>query len=207
MHQRRFFIIQIISFVVVCAVVTFTIYIFHSHEIEEGNSITSDEHVTVADHKDATYILNGEKVQFDDGYNEKVITPDSATKIITRYFGSELFTDLDGDGDDDVAFIIIQETGGSGIFYYAVAALNTESGYVGTDAYLLGDRIAPQPTTISSNQVHKNVVVFNYADRAPYEPMSTQPSIGKSVYLKVDKETMRWAIVEPDFEGESALQH
>jgi hypothetical protein len=114
-------------------------------------------------------------------------------------------TDLDGDGNDDVAFIVTQETGGSGVFYYAVAALNTENGYVGTDGYLLGDRIAPQSTTVSPNPRHKNVVVFNYADREVGEPMTTQPSVGQSVYLKVDIDSMRWGIVEPDFEGESAL--
>jgi hypothetical protein len=86
-----------------------------------------------------------------------------------------------------------------------VAALNTEDGYVGSDGYLLGDRVAPQSTNISQNPRHKNVVVFNYADRFPGEPMSTLPSVGKSVYLKIVPETRQWAIVEPDFEGESAL--
>ena len=33
--------------------------------------------------------------------------------------------------------------------------------------------------------------------------MTEQPSVGKSVYLKLDSATMQWGIVEPDFEGES----
>lgn len=32
--------------------------------------------------------------------------------------------------------------------------------------------------------------------------MTARPSVGKSVYLKLDA-NMRWGIVEPDFEGES----
>ena len=74
---------------------------------------------------------------------------------------------------------------------------------MGSDGYLLGDRIAPQTIEVSPNPRHKDVIVVNYADRAPGEPMSSQPSIGKSAYLKLDIESMMWGIVEPDFEGES----
>ena len=38
---------------------------------------------------------------------------------------------------------------------------------------------------------------------APGEPMTAQPSVGKSVYLKLDPATMQFGIVEPNFEGES----
>lgn len=158
-----------------------------------------------ADYKNISYTIDGTPVALTDGYNESEAVPDSATKVVTRYFGNELVTDLDDDGDDDIAFILTQETGGSGVFYYAVAALNTEDGYVGSDGYLIGDRIAPQSTNLSSNPRHKNVVVFNYSDRESGESMDVRPSVGKSVYLKVNPETMQWGIVVPDFEGESAL--
>lgn len=142
----------------------------------------------VTDYKSATYTIEGEPVAIDGS--------------TTRYFGNELKTDLDGDGKEDVAFIVTQDHGGSGTFYYAVAALNTDHGYVGSDGYLLGDRIAPQSTNLSPNPQQKYVVVFNYADRAAGEPMTAQPSVGKSVYLKIDSTGMRWGIVEPNFEGE-----
>lgn len=158
-----------------------------------------------SDHKNAAYTIDGQVVQLKDGYAERDAAPDSASKVVTRYFGNELMTDLDGDGDEDVAFVLTQETGGTGIFYYAVAALQTEAGYVGSDGYLLGDRIAPQSTSHSPNPRQVRVVVFNYADRAPEEPMTARPSIGQSAYLKIVPEDRQWAIVEPDFEGESAL--
>lgn len=180
-------------------------YFFVTDNVKEDNSIEKEENVKVADYKDATYEINGQSVQLTNGYHESEVAPEATTKIMTRYFGNELFTDLDGDGDDDIAFILTQETGGSGTFYYAVAALNTDNGYVGSDGYLLGDRIAPQSTNLSPNRRHQQVVVFNYADRAPGESMSVAPSVGKSVYLKIVPEDRRWAIVEPDFEGESAL--
>lgn len=142
----------------------------------------------VGSYKDISYSIEGKDVNLGDN---------------TTYFGNELRTDLNGDGREDVAFIVTQSPGGSGTFYYAVAALNTEKGYVGSDGYLLGDRIAPQSTNVSPNPNQKYVVVFNYADRALTDPMTTRPSIGKSAYLKLDTQTMQWGVVEPNFEGES----
>lgn len=204
MNIRKFYIRKTIGFIVVCAVAAVG-YVLFIESDEMVTSETAEQPVVMTDYKNASYTIEGKVVKLSDGYGETESAPGSATKVITRYFGNELVTDLDGDGDADVAFMVTQETGGSGVFYYAVAALNTENGYVGTDGYLLGDRIAPQSTTVSPDPRQKNVVVFNYADREVGEPMTTQPSIGKSVYLKVDTDAMRWAIVEPNFEGESSL--
>ncbi len=156
-----------------------------------------------ADHKDAEFFIEGKPIKLNDGVAETEAAPGSASKIITRYFGNELRTDLDGDGTEDVAFLLTQEGAGSGTFFYAVAAIATERGFVGSDGYLLGDRIAPQSTNLSTNPRHVRVVVFNYADRAAGEPMSEKPSVGKSAYLKLDGESRQWAIVERDFEGEA----
>lgn len=124
----------------------------------------------------------------------------------TRYFGNDLKTDLNGDGIPDIAFVVTQQPGGSGTFYYVVGAVQQADGtYVGSDGYLLGDRIAPQTIDESRNPRHLHVIVANYADRAPSEPMAAQPSIGKSVYLKLDPASIRWGIVEPDFEGEQGF--
>ncbi len=157
----------------------------------------------ITDYKDATYSINGELVTLVDGVSEMEVAPGSASKITTRYFGNEFATDLNNDGREDIVFLLTQEGGGSGTFFYAVGALNTESGYRGSDGYLLGDRIAPQNTQLSPNPKHKNVVVVNYADREINEPMTTAPSVGKSAYLKLDTASMQWGVVEPDFEGES----
>jgi hypothetical protein len=175
-----------------------------SQLVAQGNPDIQKSIVT-KDYKNIAYSIDQESVQLTAGYHESVFAPQSASKTITRFFGNELYTDLDGDGDEDVTFILTQETGGSGVFYYAVAALQTAEGYVGSDGYLLGDRIAPQSTDISPNPRHKHVVVFNYTDRAPNESFTTAPSVGKSVYLKVVPESLQWAIVEPDFTGESAF--
>ena len=155
------------------------------------------------EYRNAEYVIEGQRIKLADGLAEADISPGSASRIVTRYFGNELKTDLNDDGREDVVFLLTQQRGGSGTIFYAVAALNTEAGYLGSDGYLLGDRIAPQTTVVSRNPRHKNVIVVNYGDRRPDEPMTAQPSVDKSVHLKLDAETVRWGIVVPGFEGES----
>ena len=162
-----------------------------------------EQAVIATDYKNAEYVIEGKSIKLENGTAETEVAPGSSSKIITRYFGNELKTDLNNDGREDVVFLLTQEMGGSGTFYYVVAALNTEQGYIGSDGYLLGDRIAPQTTEVSQNPRQKNVIIVNYADRAPQEPMTARPSQGRSVYLKLNFQSMRWGIVEPDFEGES----
>jgi len=128
--------------------------------------------------KDGTYTIDGQRVTLVNGRAESASAPGSASKIVTQYFGNEATGDLNGDGETDFAFLLTQTTGGSGTFYYVAAALKTADGYQGTNAVLLGDRIAPQPT-----QIEYGEVVVNYAERAVGEPMTTQPSVGVSKYL------------------------
>jgi len=156
-----------------------------------------------AEYRNAEYIIEGQRLKLADGLAESDISPGSASRIITRYFGNELKTDLNDDGREDVVFLLTQQRGGSGTYFYAVAALNTKAGYLGSDGYPLGDRIAPQTTVVSRNPRHDHVIVVNYRDRGPDESMTTQPSVGKTVYLKLDAKTVRWGVVVQDFEGET----
>jgi hypothetical protein len=159
--------------------------------------------VVAPDHKNIGYVINGQRIELKDGISELEAAPGSASKIKTRYFGNEVTVDLNEDGRKDVVFLVTQETGGSGTFYYALGALNTENGYVGSHAILLGDRIAPQTTEVSSNPNHKGVVIVNYAERAPGEPMTTPPSVAKSIWVKLNPQTMQFGEVVQNFEGES----
>lgn len=146
-----------------------------------------------------SYIYNEKQAYTPENYKDAEYRIDGKAITLTgefRYFGNELVTDLNGDNSDDVVFLLTHQPGGSGTFYYVVAALSTEDGYRGSEGYLLGDRIAPQTTQVSQDPLHTNVIVVNYADRGPGEPMTTQPSFGKSAYLKLDAESMRWDAIE-----------
>jgi hypothetical protein len=138
-----------------------------------------------ADYKTASYTIGGETVALVNGYAESSIVPGSASKLVTRYFGNAATGDLTGNGTNDVAFIVTQSGGGSGTFYYVVAVLRTPKGYQGTNAVLLGDRIAPQTTQIKNREI-----IVNYAERKPTDPMTVQPSVGVTKYLQVQSGTL-----------------
>ncbi len=55
----------------------------------------------------------------------------------------------------------------------------------------------------SQGTKRNNVIVINFADRKPGEPMTAQPTVGKSVWIKLDPATMQFGEVEQDFAGES----
>jgi len=151
------------------------------------------------DYKNITYTIEGERVALVNGKAETDIAPGSASKVVTEYFGNEATGDINADGIADVAFLLTQNRGGSGTFYYVVGAVQgADGGYEGTSAVLLGDRIAPQTTEIRDGQV-----IVNYADRAIGESFSIQPSLGKSLFLKLDIATMQFGEVVQDFEGEA----
>ncbi len=136
------------------------------------------------DLKNAVFIIEGKSISLVDGTSEMLVVPGSVSKVVTRYFGNEAIGDLNGDNMTDVVFLVTQETGGSGIFYYAMVALNGVDGYSTTNAFLIGDRIAPQSTYIPINS---REIQINYAERQPGEPMTTPPSVGATLLLKVNE--------------------
>lgn len=159
---------------------------------------------TAPDHRDATFLVEGARITLNDGLAETPAGPGSASQVVTRYFGNELWTDLNGDGKDDAVFLITQASGGTGTFYYVVAALASETGFVGSEAMFIGDRISPQSVHLSTKPEHRQVIVVAYADRLPGEPMSASPSVSKSMLLKLDPKTLQFGEVAQNFEGEAA---
>lgn len=130
-----------------------------------------------------TYSINDIPTVFVNGKAETMTT---STKITTMFFGQPVVGDLNGDGKNDAVVYITQDLGGSGTFFYVVAALNMPNSTVGTNAVLLGDRIAPQ-----NIQIQNGTIIANYVDRKKGEPMTTQPSEGVSAYLIVHGTTLQ----------------
>ena len=159
-----------------------------------------------ADPQNATYQINGWTVEMHDGVsliNANGMGAGNARTITTHYFGNELMVDLNGDGRKDSVFFVTVDTGGSGTFYYVVAALQTDNGYVGSEGVLVGDRIAPQSINIESAGQSGGlpVIAVNYADRAPGQPFTTQPSVGQTLYVRYDSVSNELAKVESTFEA------
>jgi heat shock protein HslJ len=165
--------------------------------LENVPHVTPPEHVSdKVTPEDLTYRVAGKDVRLQASSS----TGGGATETVTGYFGNELTTDLNDDGTDDTVFFITEETGGTGVFYYVVAAVSTPTGYEGTEAVFIGDRIAPQAITNGDN----GTIVVTYADRAPGEPFTTPPSMAKSIVLGLDPLGKQLGQVMIDFTGEAS---
>jgi heat shock protein HslJ len=151
------------------------------------------------DHRNADYRIGGQRVTLVDGRAEMPAAPGSAAMIVTTCCGNEARADLNGDGRDDSVFVLTQQTGGSGTFFYVAAALVADVRYVGSHAVLLGDRVVPQNIEIDSD----GIVTVHYADRAPGESFATPPSVPKSLRLKLDTKSLQFGEVAQDFAGEA----
>ncbi len=176
MNVHRFFIGRAIVFAIVLVILGFFAlnqYIYTEKQGEGGFQ---------KGYKDSSYVVEGEEITLADGYAETEQVPGVASKTITRHFGNEAEGDLDGDDISDIAFLLTQERGGSGVFYYIVAGLKTDTGYQGTNAVFLGERIAPQTT-----EIHEGTLIVNFAERKEGEPMTADPSVGVSKYLQVSE--------------------
>jgi hypothetical protein len=136
--------------------------------------------------ENAVYTIDGKPLLFVNGKYEGEITADFATKAKASIFGEPVYGDLNEDGKDDAVLLIEYDPGGSGTFYYVASAVNVDGKYKGSNAVLLGDRIAPQNVLIENGEV-----VANYAERKSDEPMVAIPSVGVSKYLKYESGVLK----------------
>lgn len=156
------------------------------------DSATPHTATRVADPLNAVYVIDGASTTLTNGISKIPAAPGSAETVTTQIFGAPVYGDVNGDGVNDAALILVQSGAGSGTFYYTAVALATSSnatdgatGTIGTNAIFLGDRIAPDTT-----QIANGIITVNYADRKPTDPMSTPPSVGVSKYLVVAGATL-----------------
>ena len=128
-----------------------------------------------SDPANATYEIDGDIFTLRDGVAKVASAPGSASHTVVRLLDVPVLGDIDGDGQDDAVSWLTMQTGGSGTFYYIVAALRRADGFVGTKAILIGDRIEPQQLIVRGGGV-----MVRYRDRKPSEPFSAAPSVARS---------------------------
>lgn len=161
-------------------------------------SSKSEKAVPQSSPLNATYLMEERPVALVNGKAEIEVAPGSATKNMVSVFGEPVYGDIDKDGDDDAILILVNESGGSGTFYYVAISANVDGEYKGTDAILLGDRIL-----VESLKIEDSRAKVNYLVRAQDEPFTTEPSVKKALHLQFDAETLRLVEVAVNFEGEA----
>jgi len=130
----------------------------------------------------ACYLVDKQRICLNNGHFETSAFPGSAAKNTISLFGQPIFGDLDGNGREDAVVLLVQDSGGTGTFYYVASAMDANGIFKGTNAVLIGDRISPQRIFIQNA-----VIVVNYANRKSGEPLAAIPSDCKSRYFVIHK--------------------
>ena len=122
-----------------------------------------------------SYLIEKEKVTLRNGHAREKIHGTTAL-IITEVIHRPVYADLTGDGKNEAVSVVMQHTGGSGTFYYLVAADSDSL----IESYFLGDRI-----NIVSLKVLKDAITVQYLDRSATQPMAMKPSVRSSKDFKL----------------------
>jgi hypothetical protein len=107
---------------------------------------------------------SGGKARLKDGSHREKAAPESAIDIVTTLHERYACGDLDGDGVDDAAVILVVQPGGSGTFYYLCAVVNEEGAPVNVATLLLGDRVQIKDLSIRSGKIEIDMRVQGAGD-------------------------------------------
>jgi heat shock protein HslJ len=119
--------------------------------------------------KNATYtgIYPDQEVGLTDGeYEGEPFVEGGASRPTVIFIEPHAFGDLNGDGLDDAAVLLVENSGGSGSFVYLAAVVNEDGQPVNVATELLGDRARVQSLSIVDG-----VLTVDMVTHAPNDPM------------------------------------
>jgi len=170
---------KIIIGILLLIIVVLAVYVFIENKqrpevnkfLNVNTSATSTKNINF-DPLNFTYDIEGEKIILVDGTSTQDIVPGSAEKLETTVFEKPAVGDLNGDGKNDSAVLLVQDSGGTGLFYYLVAVFNDAGVIKNTNSIFIGDRIEPVSVVIKDNKIE-----LSYVDRNAGDPMTAEPTV------------------------------
>ena len=93
------------------------------------------------------------KIKLTDGIYREQIVPGSNSKLEIKLSDRIAFGDLNGDGVEDAAVILVSDPGGSGTFYDLAAVLNSRGRAKDVARAFLGDRVKLEELRIRSGKI------------------------------------------------------
>lgn len=129
--------------------------------------------------EDASYRIDDTEVQLEGGVYTAPVENSSAIRTV-RLVGNPAYGPLTEAQENDAAVVLVDEPGGSGTMYYLAAALKDSSGYLGTNAVFLGDRVVIQDV-----RVDRGIVSVRYLVHGEDEPLAASGTLERQEYFRV----------------------
>jgi uncharacterized membrane protein len=104
------------------------------------------------------------KIKLNEGIYREKIVPDSATELVIKLSDKIAFGDLNGDGAEDAAVILISDPGGSGTFYDLAAVINSRGQAKHAASVFLGDRVKVEDINLRTGQIVVKMVTHKRTD-------------------------------------------
>lgn len=101
---------------------------------------------------------------------------------VKKYFGEEVFGDLNGDQIDDIAFLIKRNEGDErGDMYYLSASLKIDGGYQGLNLVYIGEKIQ-----IEKLEIQDRVVIVFYKEKSDsQEVLQYRTKVNENLLVEV----------------------
>ena len=160
-------------------------FYYRSHK-SATPSVKVQPAVTKPDPSNATFGFDDGPITLKDGEASSTIAPNSAIELTTTLTDDMAYGDVNGDGKNDTAALLVQEGGGSGVFLYVAAYLSGVVEYKGSNAVFIGDRVSPKSISITNG-----VVNVTYLDRKPNEPYTADPTVSMTKHYIVQNGTLK----------------
>ena len=97
--------------------------------------------------------VEGGKVQLTDGFYREPLAEDGASELVVTLSEVKAFGDLNADGLEDAAIVLVTNAGGSGTFYELAAIVNQDGTPHQIGSQFLGDRIELQSVAVEEGKV------------------------------------------------------
>ncbi len=154
----------------------------------------SAQALTPAMLKNAVYhsdFVSAGEVQLVDGVFSEPIMEGSATKI-TIQLADMTFGDLNNDGVEDAAVILVSDPGGSGTFYELAAVLNQNGHPRHITSFALGDRVQVQQFNIRDGEI-----VVQMLTQGQDDPMCCPTQLVRNHY-RLQEDTLIISVTEKE---------
>lgn len=123
------------------------------------------------------------EVKLVDGLYKEKPAPESATELVITLSDKVAYGDLNGDGEEDAAVILITNSGGSGTFRHLAAVINHKGSPKNVASQFLGDRVGVQSVSIEPGKITVDLMT-----QAPNDPMCCPTlKVTRNYYLQDDK--------------------